>query len=143
MTMNPVQLQQGVSMAQFIPQHGTEAKCYRALYRSLRRSRCSRRPISRFRRAGRMRCQCRTFRHQITLTWEAVFESSGLLLITWFLAIYLLTTNMTNLSLLELERHLEGVLWPRRETQARDYADVILRRPWLEPQLRPVDRFHG
>ncbi|HOC11957.1 MAG TPA: transposase, partial [Thermomonas sp.] len=34
MAMNYVQFQPGLSMAQFIQQYGTEAKCYRALYRT-------------------------------------------------------------------------------------------------------------
>ncbi|WP_449424254.1 transposase, partial [Rhodanobacter lindaniclasticus] len=34
MAMNPVQFQAGLSMTQFIQRYGTEAKCYRALYRT-------------------------------------------------------------------------------------------------------------
>ncbi|EQD53229.1 ISXo5 transposase, partial [mine drainage metagenome] len=34
MAMNQVQFQAGLSMAQFIQRYGTEAKCYRALYRA-------------------------------------------------------------------------------------------------------------
>lgn len=34
MAMNRAQFQSGLSMAQFIDRYGTEAKCYRALYRA-------------------------------------------------------------------------------------------------------------
>jgi len=33
MSINPVQFQPGLSMAEFIARYGTEAKCYRALYK--------------------------------------------------------------------------------------------------------------
>ncbi|WP_027485787.1 transposase, partial [Rhodanobacter sp. OR87] len=64
MAMNQVQFQSGLSMAQFIRRYGTEARCYRALYRArwpqgFRCPRCNSRPRSRFRRAGRVYYQCR------------------------------------------------------------------------------------
>ena len=34
MAMNRVQFQQGLSMAEFFERYGTEAKCYRSLYRA-------------------------------------------------------------------------------------------------------------
>lgn len=109
--MNQVQFQAGLSMAQFIQQYGTEAKCYRALYRSrwprgFRCPTCGQRPRSRFRRAGRVYYQCRACRHQTTLTSGTVFEGSRLPLTTWFLAMHLLTSSKTNMSALELKRHL-------------------------------------
>ena len=111
MAMNQVQFQQGLSMTQFIEQYGTEAKCYRALYRSrwplgFRCPRCNKRPRSRFRRAERVYYQCRACRHQTTLTSGTVFEGSRLPLTTWFLAMHLLTASKTNLSALALKRHL-------------------------------------
>ena len=111
MAMNQVQFQRGLSMAQVIQQYGTEAKCYRALYRSrwphgFRCPVCSERPRSRFRRAGRVYYQCRACRHQTTLTSGTMFEGSRLPLTSWFLAMHLLTASKTNLSALELKRHL-------------------------------------
>ena len=111
MAMNQVQFQRGLSMAQFIQQYGTEAKCYRALYRSrwphgFRCPICTKRPRSQFRRAGRVYYQCRACRHQTTLTSGTVFEGSRLPLTSWFLAMHLLTASKTNLSALELKRHL-------------------------------------
>ena len=34
MAINPVQFQKGLSMVEFMAEYGTEAKCYRALYRA-------------------------------------------------------------------------------------------------------------
>lgn len=111
MTMNPVQLQQGLPMAQFIQKYGTEAKYYRALYRSrwshgFRCPRRSQRLRSRFRRADRVHYQHRACRPQTTLTGGSVFEDSRLSLTAWFLATHLLAANKVNLSVLELERDL-------------------------------------
>jgi transposase-like protein len=111
MAMNQVQFQRGLSMTQFIEQYGTEAKCYRALYRSrwphgFRCPRCNKRPRSLFRRAERVYYQCRACRHQTTLTSGTVLEGSRLPLTTWFLAMHLLTASKTNLSALALKRHL-------------------------------------
>ena len=111
MAMNQVQFQAGLSIAQFIQQYGTEARCYRALYKArwpkgFRCPKCDSRPRSKFRRAGRAYYQCRTCRHQTTLTSGTVFEGSKLPLTTWFLAMHLLTGSKTNMSALELKRHL-------------------------------------
>ncbi len=111
MAMNQVQFQAGLSMAQFIQRYGTEAKCYRALYRArwphgFRCPHCDKRPRSRFRRDGRVYYQCRACRHQTTLTSGTLFGASHLPLTTWFLAMHLLTGSKTNMSALELKRHL-------------------------------------
>ena len=111
MGTNAVQFQAGLSMAAFIQQYGTEAKCYRALYRSrwpkgFRCPKCEKRPRSRFRRDARVYFQCRACRHQTTLVSGTIFEGTKLPLTTWFLAIYLLTSTKTNMSALELMRHL-------------------------------------
>lgn len=111
MAMNRVQFQAGLSMAEFIQRYGTEAKCYRALYRArwpcgFCCPACGGRARSRFRRAGRVYYQCRGCRHQSTLTSGTLFAASKLPLTTWFLALHLLTASKTNLSALELMRHL-------------------------------------
>ena len=59
MAMNRVQFQQGLSMAEFFECYGTEAKCYRSLYRARwpqgsRCRCCNGRARSRFRREGRI-----------------------------------------------------------------------------------------
>ncbi len=111
MAINPVQFQPGLSMAGFIERYGTEAKCYRALYKTrwphgFRCPRCGQRPRSRFRRGGRVYYQCRSCRHQSTLISGTLMAGTKLPLTTWYLALYLLTTTKTNLSALELMRHL-------------------------------------
>lgn len=111
MAINAVQFQHGLSMVEFVAQYGTEAKCYRALYRSrwpqgFQCPACSNRSRSRFRREGRVYYQCCACRHQTTLISGTLFEGTKLPLRAWFVAIYLLTSTKTNLSALELKRHL-------------------------------------
>lgn len=111
MSINPIQFQPGLSMADFIRQYGTEAKCYRALYKArwpqgFRCACCQHRSRSRFRREGRVYYQCRACRHQTTLVSGTMFENTKLPLTAWFLAMHLLTATKTNLSALELKRHL-------------------------------------
>ena len=115
MAINPIQFQRGLSLQAFLEQYGTEAKCYRALYKArwpkgFRCPRCSTRSRSRFRRHGRVYYQCCGCRHQTTLVSGTLFQNSKLPLRTWMLALYLLTSTKTNLSALELMRHL-GVNW--------------------------------
>lgn len=111
MAINAIQFQHGLSMAEFMQRYGTEAKCYRALYRirwpqGFRCPKCTNRSRSRFRRGDRMYYQCRACRHQTTLTSGTMFQGTKLPLRTWFLATHLLTATKTNLSALELMRHL-------------------------------------
>lgn len=111
MAINAVQFQSGLSMTAFVRQYGTEAKCYRALYRSrwpkgFRCPVCNDRRRSRFLRGAQVYYQCCACRHQTTLTSGTLFEGTKLPLTTWFVALYLLTSTKTNLSALELKRHL-------------------------------------
>ena len=111
MSINAIQFQPGLSMAQFIQTYGTEAKCYRVLYKARWPQGflcpcCQNRSRSRFRREGRIYYQCRACRHQTTLVSGTLFQNTKLSLTTWFLALYLLTSTKTNLSALELKRHL-------------------------------------
>jgi transposase-like protein len=111
MAINQVQFQQGLSMAQFMAQYGTEAKCRRALFRSrwpkgYRCPACAGRLSSRFRRERQSYYQCRACRYQTTLLSGTLFEATKLPLTTWFLAIHLLTATKTNMAALELKRHL-------------------------------------
>lgn len=50
--------------------------------------------------------QCSACRHQCSLRAGTVFNNTKLPLTTWFLALYLLSQSKTNLSALELMRHL-------------------------------------
>lgn len=98
-------------MAEFIDRYGTEAKCYRALYRwrwpnGFRCPACDGRARSRFRRGTLVYYQCCACRHQTTLRSGTMLQSSKLSLRAWLLAIHLLTATKTNLAALELKRHL-------------------------------------
>jgi hypothetical protein len=111
MAINPVPFQQGLSMVEFMAQYGSEAKCYRALYRArwpkgFRCPACQHRSRSRFRRSRQIYYQCCACRHQTTLVSGTLFEATKLPLTTWFLALHLLTATKTNMSALELKRHL-------------------------------------
>lgn len=111
MAINQVQFQQGLSMAQFMAQYGTEAKCRRALLRArwpqgYRCPACAGRLSSRFRREHQIYYQCRACRHQTTLLSGTLFEATKLPLTRWFLAIHMLTSTKTNMAALELKRHL-------------------------------------
>ena len=88
MSINSVQFQAGLSMAEFIARYGTEAKCYRALYQwrwpqGFRCPACTGRARSRFRRGTTVYYQCRACRHQTTLTAGTMFEGTKLPLRTW------------------------------------------------------------
>ena len=50
--------------------------------------------------------QCRQCRHQTTLTSGTLFQHTRLPLSTWMLGLYLLTSTKTDMSALELGRHL-------------------------------------
>ncbi|ACD58194.1 ISXo2 putative transposase [Xanthomonas oryzae pv. oryzae PXO99A] len=111
MGINLVQFQPGLSLSEFMDRYGTEAKCYRALYRwrwpkGFRCPQCDGRARSRFRRDDQVYYQCRACRHQTTLRAGTLLQSSKLSLRLWMQAMYLLTSSKTNLAALELKRHL-------------------------------------
>jgi transposase-like protein len=119
MAMNRVQFQPGLShgdflrssLPAFLKQYGTQAACARALHRARWPKgfvcpRCAATACSRFQRAGGWLWQCHTCRHQTNLVSGTLFEHSRLPLTTWFLALYVLTHTKTNVSGLELSRHL-------------------------------------
>jgi len=111
MSINTVQFQPGLSMAEFIARYGTEAKCHRALYKwrwpkGFRCPACDDRCRSRFRRGAQVYYQCRACRHQTTLTAGTLLAGTKLPLRTWVLAMHLLSSTKTNLAALTLMRHL-------------------------------------
>ncbi|WP_146093676.1 transposase, partial [Xanthomonas hyacinthi] len=110
MSINAVQFQPGLSMSEFIACYGTQAKCYRALYKwrwpqGFRCPSCAGRARSRFKRSVAIYYQCRACRHQTTLMAGTMFEGTKPPLRTWMLALHLLTATKTNLAALELMRH--------------------------------------
>ena len=111
MATNRVQFQPGLSLPSFLKQYGTEAACERALLHARWPNgfvcpRCEATAYSRFQRAGEWLWQCSACRHQTSLRSGTLFEHSRLPLMLWFLALYVLTHTKTNVSGLELSRHL-------------------------------------
>lgn len=111
MSINQVQFQRGLSMAEFMERYGTEEKCHAALVASrwpdgFRCPECGDERHSRFVRQGRSYWQCHRCRHQTTATAGTIFESTKLPLTRWFIAMHLMTQAKNNVSALELKRHL-------------------------------------
>ncbi len=111
MAMNRVQFQPGLSLPAFLQEYGTEQACSSALFNARWPAgfvcpRCEGQTCSSFSRGGQALWQCSGCRYQTSLTAGTLFEHSRLPLTTWFLALYLLTQSKTNLSALELSRHL-------------------------------------
>lgn len=111
MSINHVQFQRGLSMAEFMERYGTEEKCQAALValrwpRGFRCPCCDDERHSMFVREQRRYWQCHRCRHQTTVTAGTIFEATKLPLTRWFLAMHLLTQAKNNVSALELKRHL-------------------------------------
>ena len=111
MAMNRVQFQPGLSLPAFLRNYGTEELCCSALFNARWSTgfvcpRCEGQTSSTFSRGGQQLWQCTECRYQNSLIAGTIFEHSRLPLTTWFLALYLLTQSKTNLSALELSRHL-------------------------------------
>jgi ribosomal protein L37AE/L43A len=111
MSINQVQFQRGLSMAEFMERYGTEEKCHAALVASrwpdgFRCPRCRDERHSTFVREGRNYWQCYRCRHQTTVTAGTIFDATKLPLTCWFVAMHLMTQAKNNVSALELKRHL-------------------------------------
>ena len=111
MTMNRVQFQPGLSMAEFLGRCGSDDKCEAALIEShwpagFACPACGCGHSSSFRRQGRLYFQCTACRHQRSVIAGTIFEATNLGLARWFLAMHLLTQSKNNAAALELMRHL-------------------------------------
>lgn len=111
MAMNRVQFQPGLSLMEFLRDYGTEETCESALFNARWPGgfvcpRCQGQACSTFIRGSKQLWQCTACRCQTSLTAGTLFEHSRLPLTTWFLALYFLTQTKTNISALELTRHL-------------------------------------
>ena len=116
MSINRIPFQTGISMPEFLKHFGTEAQCEVALEQSRWPQGfvcpcCSETGCSVFIVGSHKMFQCRTCRHQTSLTAGTLFQSTKLPLTTWFLAIYLISQAKTGLSALALKRYL-GVRYP-------------------------------
>lgn len=113
MAMNRIQFQPGLSLPVFLHRYGTESACEQALQQARWPQgfvcpACAGTRHSRFEHRGRPMWQCSssTCRKQCSLRAGTVFDNTKLPLTTWLLALYLLSQSKTNLSALELMRHL-------------------------------------
>ena len=116
MSINRIQFQTGMSMPEFLKQFGSEDQCEAALEQSrwpqgFACPSCGETRCSVFIVGSHKMFQCRTCRHQTSLTAGTLFQSTKLPLTTWFLAIYLISQAKTGLSALALKRYL-GVRYP-------------------------------
>jgi ISXO2-like transposase domain/Transposase zinc-ribbon domain len=111
MSINTIQFQEGLSMAEFMAAYGSEDKCEAALMasrwpRGFACPVCGGEAHSAFRRGGLLYLQCSACRYQCSLTSGTIFASTKLALTQWFLALHLLTQTKNNVSALELKRHV-------------------------------------
>ena len=116
MAQNRIQFQPGMSIPEFIARYGTQAQCEAALEQArwpngFRCPCCDSAAYGVVRGARAKRFQCKTCRHQTSLTAGTVMEATNLPLTTWFLAIHLISQAKTGLSALALMRQL-GVSYP-------------------------------
>ncbi|MDY0268707.1 IS1595 family transposase [Trichloromonas sp.] len=116
MKLNRIQMQPGMSLNQFLSEYGTERQCEAVLEQSRwpQGFQCpdcmAKDHFSYFR--GRVKVfQCRACRSQTTLTEGTIFHSTKLPLTAWFQAMYFLSQNKNNVSILELRR-LTGLSYP-------------------------------
>ena len=99
----------GPSEAQFRAAYGTEAQC-RAVVEKLRWPAgfvcplCGGREGTQL--STRPKIQCRSCRHQVSLTAGTVFHATKLPLTSWFMAIWLIATAKNGISSVELGRRL-------------------------------------
>lgn len=109
MKMNRIQFQAGMSLNQFLANYGAEHQCVETLELSrwphgFQCPKCMSNAYTTCRR-GRVKVfQCRSCRAQTTLTEGTIFHSTKLFLTTWFQAMYFMSQNKNNISILELRR---------------------------------------
>lgn len=111
MSINHIQFQRGLPMAEFMARYGTEERCHAALVASrwphgFVCPDCGGTRHCTFLRSGLRYWQCSACREQTTATSGTVFQATKLPLTSWFLAMHLLTQAKNNVSALELKRHL-------------------------------------
>ena len=116
MTMNRILFQPGLSLPQFLKRFGNEALCAQALESArwpdgFGCPECGGGAHCVLRTGARKVFQCNACRHQTSLMAGTIFQCTKLPLMTWFLAIYLVSQAKTGLSALSLKRHL-GVSYP-------------------------------
>ena len=111
MSINHVQFQKGLSLADFMERYGTQAQCHAALVASRWPTgficpHCASTRYCTFERKGLQYWQCSACGKQTTVTSGTIFQATKLPLTHWFLAMHLLTQAKNSVSALALKRHL-------------------------------------
>jgi transposase-like protein len=111
MSINRVQFQTGLSLAEFLERFGSEDQCHAELVamrwpQGFVCADCRCEQYCGFVRDGRQYWQCSGCRGQFTVTCGTIFQATKLPLTRWFLAMHLMTQAKNNVSALELKRHL-------------------------------------
>ncbi|MBC7598469.1 MAG: IS1595 family transposase [Polaromonas sp.] len=134
MAMNRIQFQPGLSMHQFMALYGTQDKCEAAVinWRWPQGYVCPScgqvdAGFSSFRRGSLLYRQCSGCHFQCSVIAGTIFEATKLPLTVWFLAMHLLTQAKTNMSMLELSRHL-GVSYPSAWLMKHKLMEVMRQR---------------
>ena len=94
MHMSRIQFQPGMSLSQFLELYGTEEQCEAALEKTrwpdgFRCPRCGVQEHGLVYGRSHRRYQCRSCRHQTTVTARTIMEATKLPLTKWFQAFYL------------------------------------------------------
>ena len=116
MKTNCIQLQKGLSLNQFLAKYDNEQQCEASLEVArwpggFQCPKCGSKHYGSYRRDAVKVFQCNDCRTQTTLKEGTIFHSTKLPLTVWFQAMYFLTQNKNNVSILELRR-LIGVSYP-------------------------------
>lgn len=111
MARSGIQFQKGLSLPEFLRLYGSEEQCEAALEKArwpdgFRCPRCGSHEHGLVYGRRRKRYQCRCCSHQATLTVGTITQATKLPLTTWFLGFYLIGQAKTEISSLELSRHL-------------------------------------
>jgi len=109
--MNRIQFQPGMSLSQFLELYGTEEQCEAALEKArwpngFHCPRCGEQEHGLVYGRRHRRYQCRSCRHQTTVTAGTIMEATKLSLTKWFQAFYLVGDAKTGISSLSLKRKL-------------------------------------
>lgn len=150
MSINGIQFQKGLSLAQFMAQYGTEEQCEAALVKArwgggFECARCAHTQAYEFRRSSHPYRQCKACRYQTSLRAGTVMEHGRLPLRTWYLAIYLMTQSKTNIAALALMRHL-GISWRAAWLLKHKLMEVMAQREAdrpLQGDVRVDDAYLG
>ena len=109
MSKNSVQFQRGYSVFECIEEYGNEALCEQALFQwrwptGFECPACGHTHYCQLK--TRKLYQCNHCHQQVSLISNTLFANTKLPLVTWFMAIHLLTQSKTSLSAMALKRHL-------------------------------------